>query len=67
MISFEIMHEGDTAPANLKQLGVHMVFYIKNNTTHRERLVGGLHRNKDSKSSTYVSVVSIDTVHIAVN
>ena len=63
-VAFE---EQENAPASYKKIGVHMIFDVKlgENYRRKARLVADGHRTEAPSSITYSSVVSRDSVRIA--
>ena len=65
LIAFDFLSEGEEVPANLKKLGVHLIFDVKMDMTRKARLVAEGHKTMDPEWSTYAGVVSRETVRIA--
>jgi hypothetical protein len=65
-IAFQ-QHEGDGDPVGYKQIKCHMIFDIKlgENNRRKSRMVAGGHMTDTPSSVTYSSVVSRDSVRIA--
>jgi hypothetical protein len=57
--------DDDTVPTGYKKIDCHMVFDIKIDLTRKARLVAGGHQTEVPKESVYSSVVSRDSVRIA--
>jgi hypothetical protein len=55
----------DKVPVGYKHIPCHIVFDSKSDLTRKARLVGGGNQTEVPKESTYSSVVSRDSVHIA--
>ena len=64
MPAFEFCDD-DKMPIGYKEIECHMIFDVKMDSTRKSRLVAGENRTKLPKDSTYASVVSRDSVHIA--
>ena len=65
-VAFRILPLGQTAPIGHKRIPCHMVFDIKMVDFGRKaRLVAGGHVTDTPAAMTYASVVSRETVHIA--
>ena len=62
--AFEFRND-DKMPIGYKEIGCHMIFDVKIYLTRKIRLVAGVHNTDPPKYSTYASVVSRDSVHIA--
>ena len=65
LVAFEILEQGEDAPRNFKELGVHLIFDVKMDMTRKARLVADGHKVADPQGSTYAGVVSRETVWIA--
>ena len=64
--AFDILPDGKTAPVGYQKIPCHMVFDIKMEDFKRKaRLVAGGHKTKALATITYASVVSRETVRIA--
>ena len=64
--AFDILPDGKTAPVGYQKIPCHMVFDIKMEDFKRKaRLVAGGHKTKAPATITYASVVSRETVRIA--
>jgi hypothetical protein len=64
--TFKILLDGQSAPIGYQKISCHMIFYIKTEDFCRKaRLVAGGHRAKAPTTITYTSVVSCETVRIA--
>ena len=64
MPAFEL-RDDDKMHTGYKEIGCHMIFDVNMDLTRKSRLVAGGHKTNTSKDSTYASVVSRDSVHIA--
>ena len=65
-IAFDILPGGQSAPRGYPQIKCHMIFDIKIEDFRRKaRLVAGGHMTETPKCQTYSSVVSRETVRIA--
>ena len=65
-IAFRILEDGTYAPSDHQFVRCHMVFDVKMETfTRKARLVAGGHMTKAPATLTYASVVSRETVRIA--
>ena len=65
-VAFDILHNGDHVPEGFQFVKCHMIFDVKmENFRRKARLVAGGHMTKNPKYVTYSSVVSCDTVRIA--
>ena len=64
-VAFEILDEGAHAPHGWKQVTGHLVWDVKMDFTRKARWVLEDHKTPDPIGSTYTSVVSIESVHIA--
>jgi hypothetical protein len=65
-VAFKILLDGLSAPIGYQKIPCHMIFDIKmEDFQSKARLVAGGHMTKAPATSTYVSVVSCETVHIA--
>jgi hypothetical protein len=64
--AFEILPDGKTAPVGYQKIPCHMIFDVKMEDFKRKaRLVTGGHKTKAPATITYASVVSGETVRIA--
>jgi Reverse transcriptase (RNA-dependent DNA polymerase) len=61
----KILDEGATAPIGYQQIPCHIVFYIKIDFTRKARFVAGGHVTNPPSTHTYASVVSRESVRIA--
>jgi hypothetical protein len=65
-VAFEILPDGQSAPIGYQKIPCHMIFNVKMEDFRRKaRLVAGGHRTEGPTTITYDSVVSRETVHIA--
>ena len=65
-VAFSILPDGQPAPAGNQKIPCHMIFDIKMEDFRRKaRLVAGGHMTKAPTTITYASVVSCETVCIA--
>ncbi len=65
-IAFNILPDGCSAPIGYQKIPCHMVFDIKmEDFRQKARMVAGGHLIKASATITYASVVSRETVHLA--
>lgn len=64
-VAFEILEEGDSPPLGWKETSGHFVFDIKMDLTRKARWVKDGHKTPDPSHSTYASVVSRESVCIA--
>jgi len=65
-IAFNILPDGHVAPNGYQKIPCHMVFDVKMEDFGRKaRLVAGGHRTKALATITYASVVSQETMHLA--
>ena len=64
-VAFEVLPEGLPRPIGYQQIPCHMIFDIKMDFTRKARLVAGGHVTEPPASITYASVVSRDSVRIA--
>jgi hypothetical protein len=64
MPAFEF-NDDDKVPMGYKHITCHMIFDIKLDLTCKARLVGGGHQTEVPKESTYLSVISRDSLQIA--
>ena len=64
MPAFEF-RDGDKMPIGYKEIGCHMIFDVKMDLTSKSQLVARGHKTDPPKDSTYASIVSRDSVHIA--
>jgi hypothetical protein len=65
MCAFKFLAQGDSPPIGYKKIPCHMVFDIKMDFTRKARFVAGGHTTDPPSSLTYSSVVSRDSVRIA--
>ena len=66
MVAFKILKEGESAPPGYQQIPCHMIFDVKlDNFTRKARMVAGGHKTETPATLTYASVVSRDSVRIA--
>jgi Reverse transcriptase (RNA-dependent DNA polymerase) len=63
--AFDILDDGSPVPVGHKKIACHMVFDIKPDFTRKARLVAGGHMTDPPSSMTYASVVSRESVRIA--
>jgi Reverse transcriptase (RNA-dependent DNA polymerase) len=63
--AFDILDEGAATPVGHTKITCHMVFDIKPDFTRKARLVAGGHMTDPPSSMTYASVVSRESVRIA--
>ena len=67
-VAFKILDDGEMAPRDHQFVKCHMIFYIKiENFRRKARLVAGGHMTTAPVAVTYGSVVSRETVRIALN
>ncbi len=65
-IAFNILPDGSSAPIGYQMIPCHMVFDVKmEDFRQKARLVAGGHLNKAPATITYASVVSHETVCLA--
>jgi hypothetical protein len=65
-IAFDILPDGTMAPGGYKKIPCHMIFDIKMvDFTRKARLVAGGHLTDTPLATTYASVISRETVRIA--
>ena len=64
-IAFKFLDKGDPPPVGYKQIRCHIIFDIKMDLTRKARFVAGGHMTDPPSSMTYASVVSRDSVRIA--
>ncbi len=65
-IAFKLLLNGQSAPIGYQKISCHMIFDIKmEDFCRKARLVAGGHRTKAPATITYASVVSRETVRIA--
>jgi hypothetical protein len=65
-VAFRILPKGETAPGGYKKIPCHMIFDIKmTDFSRKARLVAGGHVTEAPAAMTYASVVSRETVRIA--
>jgi hypothetical protein len=65
-VAFKTLLDGQSVPIGFQKIPCHMIFDVKMEDFHRKaRLVAGGHRTEASATITYVSVVSHETVRIA--
>ena len=66
MVAFEILPDGSKAPVGHTYLDCHLVLDVKSTTLVRKaRFVAGGHMTGEPESMTYASVVSRESVHLA--
>jgi hypothetical protein len=64
--AFKILLDGQSVPIGYQKIPCHMIFDIKmKGSQHKARLICGGHMTKAPVTITYASVVSGETVHIA--
>jgi hypothetical protein len=66
MIAFEVQPEGTSHVPGYKRIPGHVIWDVKMDFTRKARYVAGGHRTNPPKSLTYSSVVSRESVRIAV-
>jgi hypothetical protein len=65
-IAFNILPDGHSAPIGYQKIPCHMIFDVKmEDFRQKSRLVAGGHRTKAPATITYASVVSPETMHLA--
>ncbi len=64
-IAFEFLDSGQAAPIGYQKIPLHFVFDVKMDFTWKARLVAGGHMTDTPASLTYSSVVSRDSVRLA--
>ncbi len=65
-IAFNILPDGGSAPIGYQKIPCHMIFDVKmEDFRQKARLVAGGHSTKAPATITYASVVSRETVHLA--
>jgi hypothetical protein len=65
-ITFNILPNGHSAPIGYQKIPCHMIFDVKmEDFREKARLVAGGHRTEAPTTITYASVVSRETVHLA--
>jgi hypothetical protein len=65
-VAFKILPDGQSAPIGYQKIPCHMIFDIKvEDFRCKARLVAGGHMTKAPATITYASVVSLETIHIA--
>ena len=64
-IAFKFLDKGDPPPVGYTQIRCHIIFDIKMDLTRKARFVAGGHMTDPPSSMTYASVVSRDSVRIA--
>jgi hypothetical protein len=65
-IAFNILPDGSSVPIGYQKIPCHMIFDIKiEDFQQKARLVAGCHLTKAPATITYASVVSHETVHLA--
>ena len=65
-VAFKILDPGDAIPATFQQICCHMIFDVKmEDFRHKARYVAGGHMTETPATLTYASVVSRESVHIA--
>ncbi len=67
-IAFNILPDGHSAPIGYQKIPCHMIFDMKvEDFRQKARLVAGGHRTKAPATITYASMVSRETVHLALS
>jgi hypothetical protein len=64
-VAFEFLQPGQTVPIGYQKIPLHFVFDVKMDFTRKTRLVAGGHMTDPPSSITYSSVVSRDSVWLA--
>jgi hypothetical protein len=65
-IAFNILPDGHSAPIGYQKIPCHMIFDVKmEDFRQKARLVAGGHRTEAPATSTYASMVSCETMHLA--
>ena len=65
-VAFKILADGQSVPIGYQKIPCHMIFHVKMEDFRRKaRLVAGGHKTEAPATITYASVVSRETVHIA--
>jgi hypothetical protein len=65
-IAFNILPDGHSAPIGYQKIPCHMIFDVNmEDFRGKARLVAGGHRTEAPATITYASVVSRETVHLA--
>ncbi len=65
-IAFNILPDGHSAPLEYQKIPCHMIFDVKmEDFRQKARLVAGGHRTEAPATITYASVVSRETLHLA--
>ncbi len=65
-IAFNILPDGQSAPIGYQKIPCHMIFDVKmEDFRQKSRLVAGGHRTKAPATTPYASVVSHETMHLA--
>jgi hypothetical protein len=65
-ITFNILPDGHSAPIGYQKIPCHMIFDVKmENFRQKARLVAGGHQTEAPVTITYASVVSLETVRLA--
>ena len=64
-ITFNFVEDDAKFPITYQQIRCHLVFDIKMDSTHKARLVAGGHTTEVVEMSNYYSVVSRESVRIA--
>lgn len=64
-IAFDILAEDASPPIGYKHIPLHMIYDIKMDFTRKARLVAGGHKTDPPKTMTYLSVMSRESVCIA--
>ncbi|MGH7954509.1 MAG: reverse transcriptase domain-containing protein, partial [Gloeomargaritales cyanobacterium] len=64
-VAFDVLEKGAKPPPGYKRIPLRMVFTVKMDFTRKVRLVAGGHRTDPPKTITYASVVSRESVRIA--
>ncbi len=65
-VAFKILVDGQSAPIGYQKIPCHIIFDVKMEDFRRKaRLVAGGHKTEDPATITYASIVSHETVRIA--
>ena len=65
-VAFKILPDGTTAPIGYQKISCHMIFDVKmEDFCRKARLVAGGHQTEAPATITYASVVSCETVRLA--
>jgi hypothetical protein len=65
-VAFKILVDGQSVPIGYQKIPYHMIFDVKmEDFSRKARLVAGGHKTEAPATITYASVVSRETVHIA--